>query len=414
LNERRLNLQQWLKDVFGSGLQMQDTPPYEGKNDGTTEDDIHTLLTLRLLDEFETGAISNQELGEPTPCLPEQATQIGENIALILRGYRDLLPPAFVSRMMMATINLDLLTYTLRLMSSVSTLCQTGNMPQDGQSNPEIYVDVCGDRTSQSEALARSCVERDLESTGRFFRNNLRLFTLHRMRELSPALKGLIPADEDTPVALYLESLLAAETSEAVQVRAESELESIQHETQSDVTSQSEREQIKSELQEILSRESPIASLNSILCEALRTKGVQSYTQWYKGVGGLNRPYGLLFGNTQGPRNWRYVLTDELLRTLVYLNAVDRHRDSINEARPASSVRLDEFLLWMRQRFGIVIDRPPQEMESTSSRAAAADNFNAFKRRLRQTGFFRGLSDDFNVQNLTVALGSSKTEGAKS
>ena len=128
-------------------------------------------------------------------------------------------------------------------------------------------------------------------------------------------------------------------------------------------------------------------------------------------MGGLNRPYGLLLGNTQGPRNWRYVLTDELLRTLVYLNAVDRHRDNINEASPVASIRLDEFMAWMHERFGIVIDRPPRELDSSSSRAAAATNFNAFKRRLRQTGFFRGLSDDFNVQNLTVSLAAEHTDG---
>lgn len=413
LNERRLNLQQWLKDVFGVGLQMQDTPPYEGRYDGVTDVDIHTLLTLRVLEEFETGAISNQELGEPAPCLPEQAKQVGQNVALILRGYRQLLPPAFVGRMLMATINLDLLTYTLRLMSNVSALCKTGKMPEGTESFPEIYVDVTGDRTSQSDSLARSCVERDLESTGRFFRDNLRLFTLHRMRERSDTLQQLIPFDQETPVSEYLESLLAAERSNDIQGRAEIELESILIETQGDLSGEVEREQARVDLQELISRDSPVTSLNAILCNAQRTLGVRNYTQWYKGVGGLNRPYGLLLGNTQGPRNWRYVLTDELLRTLVYLNAVDRHRENINEAQPVASIRLDEFLSWMHKRFGILIDRPPREMESTSSRAAAAENFNAFKRRLRQTGFFRGLSDDFNVQNLTVSLGRQEAEGAR-
>ncbi|WP_145169788.1 hypothetical protein [Rubripirellula lacrimiformis] len=406
-----MNLQQWLKDVFGAGLQMQDTPPYEGHYDDVTEVDIHTLLTLRVLEEFETGAISNQELGEPRPCLPDQAKQAGQNIALILRGYRQLLPPAFVSRMLMATINLDLLTYSLRLMGNVSSLCQTGKMPEGDEYYPEVYVDVTGDRTSQSDSLARSCVERDLESTGRFFRDNLRLFTLHRMRERSDTLKQLIPHDAETPVSQYLEALLAAEQSSDIQGRAEIELESILIETQSDLSGEAEREQARVDLQELISRDGPISALNAILCNSQRTKGVQAYTQWYKGVGGLNRPYGLLLGNTQGPRNWRYVLTDELLRTLVYLNAVDRHRTNINEAQPVGSIRLDEFLTWMHQRFGILIDRPPREMESTSSRAATAENFNAFKRRLRQTGFFRGLSDDFNVQNLTVSLGRKAAEG---
>ena len=64
-------------------------------------------------------------------------------------------------------------------------------------------------------------------------------------------------------------------------------------------------------------------------------------------------------------------------------------------------------MLWLRQKFGILIDRPPRGFSTTSSRFAAAENFNAFKRRLRQTGFFQGLSDDFNVQNLTISLANT-------
>ena len=410
-NERRLNLQLWLKDVFGNGLQMQDTPPYEGRYDGSADVDIHTLLTLRLLEGFDTGAISNQELDEPKPCLPDQAQQIGENVLLLLRGYRSLLPPMFISKMLMATINLDLLTYTLRLMSGISVLCRTGKMPTDNSMSPEIYLDVTGDRTSQSDSLARLCVERDLEATGKFFENNLRLFTLDRIRERSEALQSLVPVNANISVSQYFEYLLSIESSEHIKVHAEFELGEIRNESLSDTSSESEQQQIKEELRDLITRKGPIAALDSILCEAQRSQGVQNYSKWYKGVGGLNRPYGLLLGNTQGPRNWRYVLTDELLRTLVYLNAVDRHRDNINKASPVASIRLDEFMTWMHERFGIVIDRPPRELDSSSSRAAAATNFNAFKRRLRQTGFFRGLSDDFNVQNLTVSLAAEHTDG---
>ena len=369
-NERRLNIQLWLKEVFGTGLQMQDTPPYSGQYDGSTEVDIHTLLTLRLLEEFDTGAISNQELGEPPPCLPKQAQQIGENILLLLRGYRGLLPPMFIGRMLMATINLDLLTYTLRLMASISVLCRTGKMPVDDGYIPEIYLDVTGDRTGQSDSLARSCVERDLEATGKFFENNIRLFTLDRLRERSDELQKLVVSDDNTPVAQYFESLLASEATTPVRVRAESDLESIRDESLVDVSGEQEQEQIRNELKDLISRKGPIAALNSVLCESLRTKSVQSYTQWYKGVGGLNRPFGILLGNTLGPRNWRYVMTDELLRTLVYLKAVDTHRGQLNESRPAASIRLDEFMNWMQEKFGIVIDRPPKEMNSSSSRAA--------------------------------------------
>lgn len=408
INERRLNLQHWLKDIFGTGLQMQDSPPYEGRYDGTSEVDIHTLLTLHLLNEFETGAITSHEADEPEPLLGKQAKQAGENVLLLIRGYRDLLPPVFVGRMLMAIINLDLLTYTLRTMSAVATLFRDGKLPNlssiDDQAFPEIYLDATGDRRSQSDSIAKSCVERDLEATGRFFENSLRLFTIHRMREVSDTLQQQISDDPGTSVAQYISRLLKAESSKQVVVRAESELEQILQETKVDITSESEIGAFKDELQTRLRRKSPISVLNEILCENLRPQGVQNIGKWLRGVGGLNRPYGLLLGNVRGPRNWRYVLTDELLRTLVYLNAVEKYRDNVNEARPSASLRLDEFMTWLREKFGIVIDRPPREFSSTSARLAAAENANAFKRRLRQSGFFRGLSDDFNVQSLTVSL----------
>ena len=224
------------------------------------------------------------------------------------------------------------------------------------------------------------------------------------MREVSNTLPQVVPGDGTLPVGEYLVQLIAAESSEKIGSRAEHDLTDILQESRSDMATEREFQDLKADLQARLHRKPAISVLNEILCENLRRKGVQSFGQWYRGVGGLNRPYGLLLGNVRGPRNWRYVLTDELLRTLVYLNAVERYRDNVNEARPSASIRLNEFMTWLRTKFGIVIAEPPREFTSTSARLAAAENFNAFKRRLRQTGFFRGLSDDFNVQNLTVSL----------
>ncbi|MGH3280519.1 MAG: hypothetical protein ACRDNW_15460 [Trebonia sp.] len=45
--------------------------------------------------------------------------------------------------------------------------------------------------------------------------------------------------------------------------------------------------------------------------------------------------------------------------------------------------------------FGILIDQPPTAFDSVNTRAAAAANLEAFKRRLRLLGCFDSLSDDF-------------------
>jgi hypothetical protein len=59
---------------------------------------------------------------------------------------------------------------------------------------------------------------------------------------------------------------------------------------------------------------------------------------------------------------------------------------------------ISELLDTLRDRFGILIDHPPGTLDSADNRAAAAENFEAFKRRLRLLGCFDGLSDDFSAQ----------------
>jgi hypothetical protein len=52
-------------------------------------------------------------------------------------------------------------------------------------------------------------------------------------------------------------------------------------------------------------------------------------------------------------------------------------------------------------RFGVLIDRPPADLDSAAARAGAAENLSAFTRQLKLLGCFEGLSDDFAAQFVT-------------
>jgi hypothetical protein len=52
----------------------------------------------------------------------------------------------------------------------------------------------------------------------------------------------------------------------------------------------------------------------------------------------------------------------------------------------------------LERRWGILINRPPPLLDNATNREAAAANLEAFKRRLRQMGYFEALSDDFTAQ----------------
>lgn len=52
----------------------------------------------------------------------------------------------------------------------------------------------------------------------------------------------------------------------------------------------------------------------------------------------------------------------------------------------------------LQKRFGILVDRPPSDFESATTRAAASENRSAFLRQLQLLGCFDGLSDDLSAQ----------------
>jgi hypothetical protein len=68
----------------------------------------------------------------------------------------------------------------------------------------------------------------------------------------------------------------------------------------------------------------------------------------------------------------------------------------------ASQLRLSGFLRFIERRFGIHVAVPPAFLDTASARAAARENLEALKRRLRQMGYFEALSDDFTAQYLRL------------
>ena len=68
-------------------------------------------------------------------------------------------------------------------------------------------------------------------------------------------------------------------------------------------------------------------------------------------------------------------------------------------------LRIEEVLLFLRERYGLYIDRlPPGDGFSAPSiqdRVALRENVVAFTARLREIGFYRDLSDAYVTQTVT-------------
>jgi len=134
--------------------------------------------------------------------------------------------------------------------------------------------------------------------------------------------------------------------------------------------------------------------------QIVKTKG--NVQRWMTSVGGVNTSYGLINGRADR-RSWAYAPPNDLLTVLIQLRAIDYK--GWNPARGANPApfSVPEFLEWLEDRFGIIVDRPPAGLgfDGPEHMAAARDNLRDMLRRLRQMGVFEDQSDDFSVQTLT-------------
>jgi hypothetical protein len=113
-----------------------------------------------------------------------------------------------------------------------------------------------------------------------------------------------------------------------------------------------------------------------------------------------NKDKGLLAqARTKGsPR--RFVLGSRLLEVLLQVAVLTQDQGRF----VTREIRIEELLAFLRERYGLYIDRLPQTAQANSSildRRALRMNLDTFKRRLREIGFYEDLSDAYVTQKVS-------------
>ena len=116
----------------------------------------------------------------------------------------------------------------------------------------------------------------------------------------------------------------------------------------------------------------------------------------------------------EAPR--RFVLDSRLLEVLLQIAVLKQGTDG---GFHTGEMRVDELLVFLRERYGIFIDQLPRgdgfATTSIEDRRALRDNVRAFTGRLREVGFYRDLSDAYVTQTITprfrIAEGDTATGG---
>lgn len=397
-----------LRQAFSRGILLSPGKDLEGAYDGKTPLDTEVLASTYYLDGFKA-VQPNPKKFPPlcSPALPAAARSVVRDLQCFVAAYAPRMPTLVLANHLVALIALELATYTLRLVSATNESVELGTAPgdmacgdQSGADHLNLYCDLTEDRRSTSAELAGLCVGRDLEGIEHFFRASLTLRTLDRfagssdLRDRFETLQG--PA--------YLLTLAELREDLYVKAQASVELRRIQAAWSADDT---EEQGIALQEEERGLSQSDFDRLMDVLVAAQRRRGVENYIKWYRSTCGLGKEYGLLTGSLRSRSTWRYALSHSLLETLVQLCVV------LPEYRPFSGMRpgrelttqlepmpvlLSDFLRFLRARFGILVDRPPDFRQDSEALQAAKTNLAALRERLRQMGLFVDLSDDFNAQ----------------
>lgn len=112
-----------------------------------------------------------------------------------------------------------------------------------------------------------------------------------------------------------------------------------------------------------------------------------------------NKDNGLLAQTRAKGSPRRFVIGSKLLEVLLQL-AVLKQEGSGFVTR---EMRVEELLLFLRNRYGLYIDSVPESFNHISimERRALRQNLEAFKRRIREIGFYEDLSDAFITQKIS-------------
>jgi hypothetical protein len=421
------SLRDHFKSVFGRGVKVNPVPDLGGSYDGTTELDTLTRLAIAFLDGFESTHSGQREAAQADPACPALADEMGRDLLRYVFTYAERMPSQALTYNFLALIGFELFVYTLKVVTATNALVHTPQeLPpamrdQRVPSPPQIYVDFTTGADDLSKRMAIECVRRDIESYQRYLSSSLLLRQLdryvvalrrntQRRAQIDAALGG------ETSGPLYFQALLLLRENQdiwpSIEASARLDEDSIRAEYApkdgEDTTSEPDWLDAIGQ-----GAESDVERLVALLSFSQESLVLGSYIKWYRAVGGLTKSYGLLEGNLKGRHAWRYAPSNDLLAVLVQLAAIRVDGDLANgrnqQAGDPQPIRLQDFLSFLSDRFGILVDRPPEPFAGAEYVAAARENLRAMLRRLRQMGIFSDLSDDFTVQRLTPPYAKAMT-----
>jgi hypothetical protein len=415
------NILEDVKTIFGRGVIIGSMPNLGGSYDGTTQLDTLTRLSIAFLDKFQNTSVTQSREPNVNPACPRLAEELAIDLLSYLSKYHERMPSQALTYNLLALINFELFNYTLKLVYAINALVSNPlSLPsamsdQLASSPPQLYLNFTQNSRGRSHEMAKECVRRDIEAYQQFLSSNLllRLLDMHVVSLYTPQRRMKI----DTILAgsgsgpLYLQGLLLLrndpEFSRDIEAEARINVREIRKENKVLEDNMMNEEDLNwlDDITDIA--DSDVERVVNLLAEGQQDSALKHYTSWFSSVGGLKKEHGLLAGTPKSRLSWRYAPSNDLLAVLVQVAAARLSKQGVE------SIRLQEFLQFLEEHYGILIDRPPDLFKGAEYISAAHDNLRAMQNRLRQMGIFRDLSDDFTIQRLHPPYAENMTHSTK-
>lgn len=384
-----------LKEFFGRGLDHA-----RDKYDLTTPLDLETLAVLGLVDQVEVYPSTTAQPDPIRPLCNRQGRVLADDLRKLL-AYEDIVPRHVLAGYVRTIIGLHLSLFMLRLFRIVpdwvarsgrSERCRDCPVDQgenlDGSECPynfEIVVDMANDPGSPTAGLARASAASHLQELSTYVRS---VVLLNRVKDFAASQAALGKREPVRSVDDMLEVLrdppdnmggfFEARINDILSSGADEEEDPI-------VTSVLKLRDL-----------SPFEKYVEMVCVQRFKYERMHVIKLLDSLMQKNKPGGFL-RQTAGSRAPRwFVIGNHLLETLVQIAVV--HQDS--GRLQSQSLLVDDFMEWIRARYGFVIYAPNHRSVAMEEQEAWRHNERKFRERLRQIGFFTDLSDAYNSQTL--------------
>ena len=430
-------LRQYCATTIGQGVDFGALPHNEPRFDGTSKLDLSQLFALRFIELFDTEGLDNKIDSEefsgvsvPGALIPlaQDLISLFQVMALDTeKGRPWSVSDSFSALRSVIAVRLFQLplrlAVALRSAFSHEEASDLWSLPEHDESNEilrskwsnplELYCDFTDVANSVSETLARQSVARDLDLLRIFFRDRM-LFRAVVQSGSQTSHRHIFSGDAKAPKSrrVIFDEVMRAQDDADYQAGANWYLNAIESQLKDDDGEASDPESLRILREARSIYENPLVAFGQVLVSSREQEGVEGLIKWVKATGGLQtvglpKGYALLRGQEGQRSSWKYRTAEELVLNLIDMCFIDPPTSpGAPIAKARKKLPLATLLERLRERYGILVDRPPAAFDHPESREAASQNLKAFTGFLRDAGLFQTLSDDFEGNEVSRPRGA--------